>query len=221
MKILQVIPRFNLKLGGGVTIVYNASKYMVKRGHDVTIITTNYQFNPKFTKIIQKEGIEIIPFNYLFNLYLFIPSPNMKNWLSKNIKNYDVIHLNGARAYQNNVIYKYAKKHNIPYVLQAHGSVLRIIERQWLKKLYDLIWGYKILKGSSKVIALNHTEAEAYRSMGVNKDKIEILPNGIDLSKFSNLPKKENLEKDTLFKMMKKLFYIWVDYIKVKVLICL
>ncbi|MEA3437820.1 MAG: glycosyltransferase, partial [Thermodesulfobacteriota bacterium] len=144
MKILQVIPRFNPALGGGVNVVYNISKFMARRGHDVTIITTNYKFDIGYSKIIGKEGVEVIPFDYLFNLHLFIPSPTMKNWLFKNIKKYDIIHLNGARAYQNNIIYKYAIKYDVPYVLQTHGSILRIIEIQRLKRLYDIIWGYKL-----------------------------------------------------------------------------
>ena len=190
MKILQVIPRFNPALGGGVNVVYNISKFMAMRGHDVTIITTNYKFDIEYSKIIGKEGVEVIPFDYLFNLHLFIPSPTMKDWLSKNIKKYDIIHLNGARAYQNNIIYKYAVKYDVPYVLQTHGSILRIIEIQRLKRLYDIIWGYKLYKGASKVIALTQSEAEACISMGVTKNKVEIIPNGVDLNEFNNFPRK-------------------------------
>ena len=40
MKILQVIPYFNPKKGGDVAVVYNLSKYLAQRNHNVTIITT-------------------------------------------------------------------------------------------------------------------------------------------------------------------------------------
>jgi glycosyltransferase involved in cell wall biosynthesis len=195
MKILQVIPRFNPVLGGGVDVVFNVSRFLAKRGHEITIITTNYKFDEKYANIIEKEGVEVIPFKYIANVCLFIPSPGMKKWLSKNINKYDIIHMNGARAYQNNIVHKYAKKSGVPYVLQAHGSILRILVRQNIKKLYDLVWGNKILDSASKVIALTHSEGEAYKKMGVNKDKIEIVPNGIDLSKFSDLPKKGEFRK--------------------------
>lgn len=191
MRILQVIPRFNPKLGGGVNVVFNVSKYLAKRGHEVTVITTDCDgIDKNYIKIMQQEGVEVVPFRNIFNFGLFILSPSMKEWLSKNIKNYDVIHLNGARSFQNNIVSQYAKKYNIPYVLQAHGSILRIVEKQKLKKLYDLIWGYKIYKESSKAIALTNSEAEAYQIMGINRDKIEVIPNGIDSSKFKDLPKR-------------------------------
>ena len=195
MKILQSAPRFNPMLGGGIDVVFNLSKYMVKRGHEVTIITTNYKFDEKFANLVEKEGVEIISFRHITNVGSFISSPDMKKWLAENIKNYDIIHLNGARDYQNIIIYKYAKKYDIHYVLQAHGSVPISIAWQRLKKIYDLVWGYKILSESSKVIALNYSEADAYKTMGVNEDKIGIVPNGIDLSKFSDLPKKGEFRK--------------------------
>lgn len=195
MKILQVTQRFNPKHGGGVNVVFNLSKYLAKRGHEVTIISTDCGFDEKYAESIRKEGVEMIPFRGITNVCLFIPSPDMKKWLAENINNYDIIHLNAARAYQNNIVYKYAKKYNIPYVLQAHGSVLRIVERQRLKKIYDLVWGYKILRETSKVIALSYTEAEAYKVMGVNEGKVEIVPNGVDLSKFSDLPEKGEFRK--------------------------
>lgn len=195
MKILQVIPRFNPNLGGGVHVVYNLSKQMTKRGHEVTIITTDYGYDEEYAKTIRKEGVEVIPFEHIVNVCLFIPSPKMKSWLSKNIQNYDLIHLNGARAYQNNIVHKYAKKYGIPYILQAHGSMLRIVERQKLKQLYDIVWGYNVFRDASKVLALSHSEGDAYKIMGVNEDKIKIVPNGIDLLEFDDLPKKGEFMK--------------------------
>jgi glycosyltransferase involved in cell wall biosynthesis len=190
MKILQVIPRFNPKHGGGVDVVYNVSKFLSRRGHEVTILTTDYEFSDSFANTIRNEGVEVIPFKSIFNFCLFIPSPNMNKWIAKNIKNYDIIHLNGARSYQNNVVCKYAIKHNIPYVLQAHGSILRIVSRKAIKTAYDVCWGYNIFKNVSKCIALTESEKEAYEIAGIDGSKVEIIPNGVDVSKFSDLPDK-------------------------------
>lgn len=208
MKILQVIPRFNPKHGGGVDVVYNISKFLARRGHDVTIITTNYEFDEKFAGTIRKEGVKVIPFNYLFNYCLFIPSPDMKKWLAKNIKNYDVVHLNGTRSYQNNIVCKYAIKYNVPYILQAHGSVLRIVSRKAIKIAYDVCWGNKILKHVSKCIALAESEKEAYQIAGIDKSKVEIVPNGVDLSKFENLPEKGNFRNKHSLDNEKLIIYL-------------
>jgi len=79
--------------------------------------------------------------------------------------------------------------------LQAHGSVLPFFAKQRYKKLFDSIWGYSILKDSSKVIALNATEVEQYKKMGVDENKIEIVPNGFNLSDCKKLPEKGEFRK--------------------------
>lgn len=188
MRILQVIPRFNPILGGGVNVVYNISKELVKRGHQVTIATTKCNFDDNTSNEITKFGIEVLPFDYLFDLHLFIPSPSMDKWLQKNIRNFDIIHMHGARSYQNNLIHKYAKKYNVPYVLQPHGSIQRIIDIKLLKLMYDFIYGNTILFSSSRIIALHRLEVEQIKNRGVDEDQIDIIPNGVDLLEFSSLP---------------------------------
>lgn len=193
MKILQVIPYFTPKRGGDVNVVYNLSRQLIKKGHGVTIITTDFEFEKGYAKTLNK--IQVIPFKCIANIGLFLISPSMKKWLKRNIKNFDIIHLHDFRSYQNYIVHYYAKKHDIPYILQAHGSVLPFFQKQKFKKLYDWVWGYRILREASKVIALTKTEAEQYKKMGVDEDKIEIVPNGIDLSEYENLPEKGEFRK--------------------------
>lgn len=190
MKILQVIPRFDPILGGGVNVVFNVSKALAKRGHQVTIITTKCGFNEEFAKEINEYGVTVVSFGYLFDMHLFIPSPSMEKWLVDNLRDFDLVHLNGARSYQNNLVVKYAIKYDIPYVLQPHGSMRRIVEIKSLKLMYDLVWGYKIYKKASMVIALNRSELDACKQMGIKEEHLVIIPNGIDLESFASLPEK-------------------------------
>ena len=185
MKILQIIPYFTPQKGGDVASVYNLSKHLAKRGHEVTIFTTDFELDEEYIKSL--DGVHVVPFHCIANIGKMLISPEMKGQLKKEIKDFDVIHMHNFRSYQNIVAYHYAKKCNIPYVLQAHGSVLPFFQKQQLKKIFDLFFGYKILRDASKVIALTKTEVEQYKKMGVDKDKIEIVPNGIDLSEYDNL----------------------------------
>lgn len=195
MKILQVIPYFNPKRGGDVNICYNLSRHLAKRGYDVTILTTNFEFDEQFADSIKKENIKIISVHCVASLGLFLYTPSIKKWLKKNIRYYDIIHMHTYRAYQNIIIWKYARKYNIPYIVQAHGSLLTFFIKPLLKKLYDMIWGYKLLKDASKVIALTETEKEQYKEMGIDEEKIEIVPNGIDLSEYEDLPERGKFRK--------------------------
>lgn len=195
MKILQVIPAFYpaMAYGGTVAVAYHLSRELARRGHEVTVYTSDSldKYHRQKSRISEVDGIKVYyfktPSNRLaWNRLVF--TPGMRLQLSKEIKNFDIIHLHGFRNFQNIPTHHYAKKYNVPYVLQAHGSLPRIIQKQRLKKLYDWVWGNKILKDASKVIALTNTEAEQYKKMGVDENKIEIVPNGINLSEYENLP---------------------------------
>jgi glycosyltransferase involved in cell wall biosynthesis len=111
------------------------------------------------------------------------------------LKTFDIIHLHDYRSFQNIVAHHYAKQFAIPYVIQAHGSLPRIMNSQQSKRIFDSLWGKNLLKDAAKVIALTPLEAEQYLSMGVKQENIEIVPNGIDLDEFRNLPPKGSFKK--------------------------
>jgi glycosyltransferase involved in cell wall biosynthesis len=105
----------------------------------------------------------------------------MKKWLKKNLKNFDIIHMHDFRSYQNAIVCSFSIKYNIPYILQAHGSVLPFFERQGLKKIFDIFFGNYILKNATKCIAVSRREKQQYLQMGILDKDIEIIYNGIDL----------------------------------------
>jgi glycosyltransferase involved in cell wall biosynthesis len=188
MRILQVIPYFTPKRGGDVNVCYNISKHLVKHGHQVTIITTNFEFDNEFAQNAINEGIEIISFHCSANIFLYLISPSMKKWLDVNLQEFDVIHMHNFRSYQNNIVHKYAKKYNVPYVLQAHGDIPYLNIKNELKRIFDNVYGYSILKNANKLMALSKREKNDFLKMTVIEDKIEIIPNGIDLSEYESLP---------------------------------
>lgn len=184
MKILQVIPYFAPKWGGDVNVCYNLSKELNKLGHDVTIITTNLEYDLDYAQSL--GNVKVIPFRRVATLGMFLYSPEMKKWLRSNISKYDIVHLHSFRSYQNNVVSKYAKEFNVPYIVQPHGSLPRIVGKKGLKRLYDVTWGNKILQYAERIIALTSMEAEQAIKMRVEENKICIIANGIDLSQWEN-----------------------------------
>ena len=71
-----------------------------------------------------------------------------------------------------------------------------------MKNIFDKVFGFKILHGASKVFALTEVEKEQYLKMGVEEDRIEIVPLGINIEEYSDLPEegifreKFNISKD-------------------------
>lgn len=184
MNILHVIPFFTPRRGGSVTAAYNLCKELYKLKHNITIITTDYEFDKAYAESL--KGVEVIPFKCSFGFGLFLFTPSMKSWLRDNIDSFDIVHLHNFRSYQNNIAHAYAIKHDIPIVLQAHGSVPRIMEKEGLKRLYDIAWGNRIIHDSSKLIAVSGLEADQYEQFGADESKIILIPNGIDIKSFKN-----------------------------------
>jgi glycosyltransferase involved in cell wall biosynthesis len=203
MKILQVTPYFppGFAFGGPVKVAYQISRELIKRGHEVVAYTTNAKdFGSRLetdsSNII--EGMRVHRFRILSltlvkKLKLFI-TPQLALFARKEVKYFDIIHLHEYRTFQNIVIYHYTRRYDVPYVLQAHGSIPRIGKKE-LKWIYDIFFGYRLLRDASKVIALSRVEAEQYRCMGVPEEKIAIIPNGIDLSEYAELPPKGAFKK--------------------------
>ena len=201
MKILQVIPVFYpaLTFGGPVRVVCSTSKELAKRGHEVIVYTTNALDQKRNFKIRCRErvlnGFKVRYFENVFRFDGVYVSPSMVSALRKDMEDFDVVHLTSWRQLQDIFLHIFAKKNNVPYILQAHGSLPRIMAKQRLKLIYDAFYGYRLLRDASKVIALSHTEAKQYMDMGVPEKKIEIIPNGIDLSEYGDLPPKGSFKK--------------------------
>ncbi len=186
MKSLQIIPYFAPRWGGNVNVCYNLSKELNKLGHDVTIITTAFEYDPDYAQSL--KNIEVMPFGRVANLGMFLYSPKMKSWLRSNISEYDIVHLHSFRSYQSNVASKYAKKFNVPCIVQPHGSLPRIVEKKSLKQLYDVVWGNDILKHASKIVAVSENEVEQFRVAGIPDEKIAVIPNGVNCVSPTSLP---------------------------------
>ncbi|MEM2180849.1 MAG: glycosyltransferase [Nitrososphaeria archaeon] len=198
MKVLQVINAYYppYSSGGPAFVTYNISKMLVKRGYKVTVYTTNALsrnelFYPKQSPNYS-NGVEVYYFGntiYKPSTYIYF-SKELIEAIKKNISNYDVIHLHEYRSYISLVINHYAQKYDAPYILQAHGQLPKATGKRAMKQAFDALFGRKLLKNAFKVIALNRMEAEQYKAMGVLEEKIAIIPNGIDLSEYTNLPPK-------------------------------
>jgi glycosyltransferase involved in cell wall biosynthesis len=204
MKILTIINAFPpaWQAGGPVRATYEICRELVKRNHEVVVYTTDvysrhlwseYEENPTVM-----EGISVYRFKNLSDALARKNMPialGMMSSLEKSMREFDIVHAHLYRCFQAVQVHHYAKKYGVPYILQAHGSLPRIGAWPRLKWFYDVLFGHRLLKDAAKVIALSRVEAEQYKRMSVPEEKIAIIPNGIDLSEYANLPPKGAFKK--------------------------
>lgn len=183
MKILQAIIAFIPSTFGGIkNHLFCQAKEMVKQGHSVDICTTNaYSRNKNNGRVglYDVDGMNVRYFKRLKPYSAFF-APSLIFYLRKNIKQFDLLHLQDFRTFPNLAAYYYANKYDIPYVLSAGGSVPRGRGYKTIKKwIFDLVIGNIILNNAARLIALSEVEVEQYKDAGIPTDKIAIVHNGV------------------------------------------
>ena len=197
MKILHVAHFFYpcLSAGGVVNASYQIASKQGK-DDDVKVISSDsckerLKF-PNGRYDVDVDGIKVDYFKNLsngFKLKTMLDTPLAAPFkIRKDIKDYNIVHIHEHRQTLAIIASYFARKNNIPYIVQAHGSVLPFFQKEGLKNLFDKVFGFKILHNASCVFALTEVEKEQYLKMGVDEDKIEIVPLGINLEEYDNLP---------------------------------
>lgn len=198
MKILQISNSFKpaWETGGTTRVVYEISCALFNKGHSVTIYTTDRgqkRVEIKKNRPVPVDNLIVYYFRNISNfmsMKMNIVTPYYLFFVArKQIKNFDIIHIHEHRTFLAVIVSYFAKKNNVPYIVQAHGSVMPFFQKTRFKRIFDKLWGNKILKNASKFIALTETESEQYKKMDIIERKIEIIPNGINLSFLNSLPK--------------------------------
>ncbi|MFC1961621.1 glycosyltransferase [Chloroflexota bacterium] len=188
MKILQVSNLFSPRHGGSAEVPYRLSRELVKRGHQVTIYTSDYQL--KKDKLPPLDGIRFHAFKTWANVAGLQKTPGVLLRARREVKGMDVIHLHNLRTFQNIALHHYARKHGVPYALQAHGSLPRIMSKKALKQAFDICWGKTLLRDAAGVIAVTPIEMQQYLDAGASQEKIHVIPHGVDTEEFASLPPK-------------------------------
>jgi len=203
MKIIQVVPRFPPAIGGMESHVYNVSKELVRRGHRVTVVTSDEVDGKK--RGVRREvidGIEIL------SSPLFMPKFFREYWLIPGIFNIlrdlrgDVAHIHGYRCLSSSMAALYFKLKGIPVVFTPHGIYPKRNPLDALiKSIFDYWLGNWLLRFSRRVIALTENNRQLLLKIGCPRNKIVIVPNGVDVEKYKKLSfdAKEMKEKHGFF----------------------
>lgn len=182
-----------IAFGGPVKVVQNNARGLVRRGHSVTVYCTNRldKQHKLSTDTIEHDdqGVRVVYHNTWFSIRWrgnFGPSfsASMLKCLLREGKQFDLIHINEARAHTTLLAGLYARVQRIPYIIQAHGSFIYGFRHQRLKRLYDAAVGRQIYLNAARVIALTPGEVPECQAVGIPPPKIIVIPNGINLAQW-------------------------------------
>lgn len=175
MKILQITALYYPQIGGIENYVYQISKRLVEKGHEVTVYTLNI---PKTKKYEIIDGIKIHRFESIFSILNNHFSIQMLTELLKK-NNYDIIHAHGYLQFSTNYATISVFKNKTPLIITSHGSPDYEGWANYISILYHKSLGLWTLSKASVVIALSASQSRILDKYGAKN--ITIIPNGINI----------------------------------------
>jgi glycosyltransferase involved in cell wall biosynthesis len=189
--------------GGIPRLVRSLARGLVRRGHQVTVCTTDACDEsgrlPKreearsrlhaWPPIRTPDDVEVRVFPNLSNrlayhLQLFLPF-GLNKYLSDQRGAFDVAHLHACRNVPGAIAAYHLHRAGVPYVLAPNGTGPRIERRQLAKHVFDIVMGQRVFDGATCVLAVSDAERLQLRALGVDASIIRVVPNPIDLDEFS------------------------------------
>jgi 1,2-diacylglycerol 3-alpha-glucosyltransferase len=198
MHIIQVTPRFPPAIGGVEEHVYQISLELLKRGHNVTVITSN-EVDGK----IYPLQMEVMQGIHVYRLPLFMPKLLRELWFIPDIRRVfrrprgDVVHAHGYRCLSSCIAVYLAHSKHIPTVLTPHGIYPpRSFINALLKSIFDRTLGRLLLSFSDRIIALSEHNVRLILQIGASTKNIVIVPNGVNIDEYVKLQRnKKNLDE--------------------------
>jgi len=196
MKILMLTWEYPPRIVGGIArVVHDLSKRLIKDGHDVTVVTykdgdiPEYE-NDKGVKVYRVENYMINPNNFID--WIMQMNFNMiakANEIMKKDGEFDVIHAHDwLVAYAAKTL---KNSYDIPIVSTIHATEAGRnsgIHDEVQRYINDTEW-MLTYESTEVIVNSNYMKRELQRLFGLPFEKINVVPNGVNLTSYNNVEK--------------------------------
>ena len=202
MKILMLTWEYPQRVVGGIArVVYDLSRTLLKDGHDVTVVTYRdgdvpYFEDDKGVKVYRVDNYMINPNNFID--WIMQMNFNMiakANELIAEQGNFDVIHAHDwLVAYAAKTL---KNSYNIPLVSTIHATEAGRnsgIHDEQQRYINDTEW-MLTYESSEVIVNSNYMKGELQRLFGLPYEKINVVPNGVNLNLFNGIERDYNFRR--------------------------
>jgi glycosyltransferase involved in cell wall biosynthesis len=201
MRILYATPAYKpaYRMGGPVASVSAAAERLARRGHQVTVVTTNANLDEDvdvpLNEPVVVDGVTVryfarteplrkwLPFvPYLSRSMGFAYAPRMRAALDELVPGHDLVHTHMPFVYPTYAASRAAMRHGKPLFYHQRGLYLpsHLSRRRRKKELYLALFEKRIMRGAAALVALTEAEREAFRALEPEVP-CAVIPNGIDV----------------------------------------
>jgi glycosyltransferase involved in cell wall biosynthesis len=196
MRILNVSETYApfLEFGGPPVKVRALAEGLVRKGHQVTVLTADWGLEKRAQNHEGETPAERSPFGWRLRRNdveaIYLPTwlhyrqvswnPAVKRYCRARLANFDVAHIFGLYDLLGPAVASACRKHAIPYVVEPIGMFIPIVRNLWLKRMYHGAWGRRMLRGASAVVATSDHEMEELAGGGIPHARIVMRRNGVE-----------------------------------------
>lgn len=180
MRIAQVCPRYRPYIGGVETHVEELSKRLVRRGHEVTVISTDPSGKLPESETI--DGVKVMRFPAFAPGDAYYLSTGLRSYMKS--AEFDVVHAHGYHAFPA-LFAASAKAPKFIFTPHYHGRGHTPL-RDFLLKPYAY-FGKRIFERADRVICVSEFEKSLVCRDFKCDGKAVVIPNGVNKAEFKGL----------------------------------
>ncbi|MBC7128028.1 MAG: glycosyltransferase family 4 protein, partial [Candidatus Methanosuratus sp.] len=185
LKILEVSPYFSPYVGGQEQYVRSLGRYLVKKGHQVHVITSKY---PKTSSLETIDGMTVERHTVLMRL---LRNPISFGYLKigKISENFDIVHAHNEHSFSSLICALLKENSRFPLVMTNHGQLsFGDSYKDLIEKSYYVTLCKKILSRCDKIVVLSNSDRKKIISLNHKfTSKVLLVPNAIDADRLSGI----------------------------------
>lgn len=198
MNVLHIVPWLALRAGGTSVVVVGLAKALQALGANVTIYTTDMAVPAHAESLRRGVSLADMPHGAaelditvfpVSHPYRFVYSPQLQRALSRNIREYDVVHIHSLFLHPQYAGWREAIRAKTPYVISPHGSLDPYIRKKSRikKRVVNTLWQGRMLDGAQALHLTSEDERILVSDLQIAAPH-HVIPIGIDTRAFSSLP---------------------------------
>lgn len=192
MRILHVAPCYApaWAYGGPVRAVTGLTSELARRGHEVAVLATDGFVGEGQPGLSDPSGVTVRRYRVasqgLARAGRLFVAPGLDMAVHAAVRRAEIVHVHEHRTLQAISTALACRAAGVPYVLSPHGSLPVVLQHRGAKRVFDALFGERVLGGASGFIAVSEQERQQLRAHGIEERRIRTIPNGLDEETFES-----------------------------------
>ena len=189
--------------GGIPRVAASFARTLARRGHDVTVCTTDacsraerlspdgspgplLRAWPPYTTAtrLTTRVFPNLSNRLAYDWQLFTPV-GLGRYLQQHAASFDVAHLHACRNLPGVIAARHLQRVGVPFLLAPNGTAPNFERRQVAKRVFDITLGRRVLRDAACVLAVSGAERRQLLDLGVRERSIRVIPNPLDVDEFA------------------------------------